>query len=115
MPLTTPTISSTIEHPSIVFLHNLPAPLEWSCPTTSGAAPAPRQGHILAVVGSKLFVHGGMAGQEIFSDLHTLDLGELLTSFPGPVQLTLQATKSCTASNEKLCESWVGDVVNSGY
>ena len=79
-----------IEHPNILYivrLYNLPAPLEWFCPTTSGAAPSPRQGHILAVVGNKLFVHGGMAGQEIFNDLHTLDLGELLASFPGPVQL----------------------------
>jgi len=50
------------------------APLEWSHPTTSGTAPSPRQGHVLAVVGSRLFVHGGMAGQEILDDLHTLDL-----------------------------------------
>ena len=71
-----------IEHPNTVCLYNLPAPLEWFCPTTSGAAPSPRQGHILAVVGNKLFVHGGMAGQEIFSDLHTLDLGELITVEP---------------------------------
>ena len=68
-------------------LHNLPAPLEWFCPTTSGAAPSPRQGHILAVVGSKLFVHGGMAGQDIFSDLHSLDLGEYLPSLSGSAQL----------------------------
>lgn len=56
------------------------APLEWSRPTTSGTAPSPRQGHVLAVVGNRLFVHGGMAGQEILDDLHTLDLGESLQS-----------------------------------
>lgn len=50
---------------------------EWSTPVTSGSSPSPRQGHVAAVVGSKLFIHGGMAGQDIFSDLHCLDLGNV--------------------------------------
>ena len=47
----------------------------WMCPPTSGKPPCPRQGHACAVVGNRLFVHGGMAGAEIFGDLHVLDLG----------------------------------------
>lgn len=49
---------------------------KWRTLDTSGTPPpSPRQGHVVAVVGSRLYVHGGMAGQEIFSDLHCLDLG----------------------------------------
>ena len=45
------------------------------CPSTSGRPPSPRQGHTCAVVGNRLFVHGGMAGSDIFGDLYVLDLG----------------------------------------
>ena len=48
---------------------------EWTTPSTSGTPPTPRQGHIVAVVGNKMFVHGGMSGQQIFSDWHVLSLG----------------------------------------
>ncbi len=48
---------------------------EWSSPCTVGTPPTPRQGHISVVVENKLLVHGGMAGQDILSDLHILDLG----------------------------------------
>lgn len=48
----------------------------WSILTTSGPTPSSRQGHVAAMVGNRLFVHGGMAGQEVLSDLHCLDLGE---------------------------------------
>ena len=49
---------------------------EWTTPPTSGTAPTPRQGHIIAVIGNRMFVHGGMSGQKIFNDLYTLNLGE---------------------------------------
>ena len=51
---------------------------EWSKPVTSGAPPSPRQGHVAAMVGSKLFIHGGMAGQDIKEDLFCLDLGQYI-------------------------------------
>lgn len=51
---------------------------EWTTPSTSGTPPTPRQGHIVAVVGKKLFVHGGMAGQQILNDLYALNVGELM-------------------------------------
>ena len=56
-------------------LHKHTDTSEWSSPCTSGAPPTPRQGHISVVVENKLLVHGGMAGQDILSDLHILDLG----------------------------------------
>ena len=51
---------------------------EWTTPSTSGTPPTPRQGHIVAVVGNRLFVHGGMSGQQIFNDWHILNLSESL-------------------------------------
>ena len=55
---------------------------EWSTPATSGSPPPTRQGHVAAVVGSKLFIHGGMVGLEILSDLYCLDLGNAVTRMP---------------------------------
>ncbi|XP_064398745.1 rab9 effector protein with kelch motifs-like isoform X2 [Halichondria panicea] len=55
---------------------------EWSSPCTSGTPPTPRQGHISVVVENKLLVHGGMAGQDILSDLHILDLDKWAWSCP---------------------------------
>ena len=57
--------------------HNYTATGEWTTPSTSGTPPTPRQGHIVAVVGNKMFVHGGMSGQQIFNDLYALNLGKL--------------------------------------
>lgn len=56
--------------------------LRWTCPPTAGRPPRPRQGHACAVVGNRLFVHGGMAGTDIFGDLHVLDLESYKWSSP---------------------------------
>uniref|UniRef100_A0A8C0EHM6 Rab9 effector protein with kelch motifs n=1 Tax=Bubo bubo TaxID=30461 RepID=A0A8C0EHM6_BUBBB len=42
------------------------ATLTWSQPDTHGDPPAPRHGHAVVAVGTKLFIHGGLAG-----DYHT--------------------------------------------
>ncbi|KAG9461884.1 hypothetical protein GDO78_015470, partial [Eleutherodactylus coqui] len=42
-------------------------------PVTSGDPPKPRHGHTITAVGSKLFIHGGMAGSSFFSDLFCID------------------------------------------
>lgn len=46
----------------------------WSVLTLLGDSPKPRHGHAMAVVGQKVFVHGGMAGSTFYDDLHVLDL-----------------------------------------
>ena len=58
---------------------------EWSSPCTVGTPPTHRQGHISVVVENKLLVHGGMAGQDILSDLHILDLGMYVSNHGKPV------------------------------
>ncbi|KAM4695999.1 rab9 effector protein with kelch motifs [Rhinophrynus dorsalis] len=49
------------------------ATMTWTQPLTSGDPPQPRHGHVIVAVGTKLFVHGGMAGSKFFSDLFSID------------------------------------------
>ncbi|XP_010876089.1 rab9 effector protein with kelch motifs [Esox lucius] len=45
----------------------------WSQPDTQGIPPPARHGHVVVAVGSKLYVHGGMAGEKLHSDMYSLD------------------------------------------
>lgn len=45
----------------------------WSQPETQGRKPAARHGHVIAAVGSKIYIHGGMAGEKFYNDLYSLD------------------------------------------
>ncbi|XP_056394469.1 rab9 effector protein with kelch motifs isoform X2 [Hyla sarda] len=47
--------------------------LTWTQPVTSGDPPKPRHGHIITAVGTKLFIHGGMAGSSFFTDMFYID------------------------------------------
>ncbi|XP_044161131.1 rab9 effector protein with kelch motifs isoform X1 [Bufo gargarizans] len=47
--------------------------LTWTQPVISGNPPKPRHGHIITAVGTKLFIHGGMAGSSFFSDMFCID------------------------------------------
>ncbi|XP_062929464.1 rab9 effector protein with kelch motifs [Mobula hypostoma] len=49
------------------------ATLSWSQIPTEGEPPAPRHGHVMVSVGSKLFIHGGLAGDKFFNDMYTID------------------------------------------
>lgn len=49
------------------------ATLRWSQKSTGGKPPAPRHGHVMVAVGSKLFIHGGLAGDRFFNDMYTID------------------------------------------
>ncbi|XP_051492984.1 rab9 effector protein with kelch motifs isoform X3 [Apus apus] len=49
------------------------ATLTWSQPDTRGDPPSPRQGHVVAAVGTKLFIHGGLAGDVFYDDLFCID------------------------------------------
>ena len=49
----------------------------WTQLECKGTTPSPRHGHLAVALNKKIFVHGGMAEAEIYSDLHVLDLGML--------------------------------------
>lgn len=51
--------------------------LTWSQPETHGSPPSPRHGHVMVAAGTKLFVHGGLAGDKFFDDLHCIDIGDM--------------------------------------
>jgi len=46
----------------------------WTQLECKGNAPSPRHGHLAVALDKKIFIHGGMAEAEIYSDLHVLDL-----------------------------------------
>lgn len=46
----------------------------WSVLKLRGDAPKPRHGHLMACVGNRLFLHGGMAGSNFYDDVHVLDV-----------------------------------------
>ncbi|XP_069571314.1 rab9 effector protein with kelch motifs [Brachyistius frenatus] len=45
----------------------------WTQPETQGRHPAARHGHIIVAVGSKIYIHGGMAGEKFHNDMYSLD------------------------------------------
>lgn len=47
----------------------------WFQPETHGRQPASRHGHVIAAVGSKIYIHGGMSGDKFFNDMYSLDSG----------------------------------------
>ncbi|KAM6296954.1 rab9 effector protein with kelch motifs [Aegotheles albertisi] len=53
------------------------ATLTWSQPDTQGDPPSPRHGHVVAAVGTKLFIHGGLAGDTFYNDLFCIDTSDM--------------------------------------
>lgn len=53
------------------------ATLTWSQPDTHGDPPSPRHGHIVVAVGTKLFIHGGLAGDVFYNDLFCIDTTDM--------------------------------------
>ncbi|XP_047380216.1 rab9 effector protein with kelch motifs isoform X1 [Sciurus carolinensis] len=51
--------------------------LTWSQPKTSGSPPSPRHGHVMVAAGTKLFIHGGLAGDKFFDDLHCINTSDM--------------------------------------
>ncbi|XP_020823209.1 rab9 effector protein with kelch motifs isoform X1 [Phascolarctos cinereus] len=51
--------------------------LSWSHPETCGEPPLPRHGHVMVALGPKLFVHGGLAGDEFYNDLYCIDTNDM--------------------------------------
>lgn len=50
-----------------------PVSSTWSQPETQGRHLSARHGHIIIAVGSKIYIHGGMAGDKFHNDMYTLD------------------------------------------
>lgn len=50
--------------------------LTWSQPETLGKPPSPRHGHVMVAVGTKLFIHGGLAGDKFYDDLYCIDISK---------------------------------------
>ncbi|NXP53939.1 RABEK protein, partial [Heliornis fulica] len=53
------------------------ATLSWSQPDTHGDPPSPRHGHVMVAVGTKLFIHGGLAGDVFYNDLFCIDINDM--------------------------------------
>ncbi|KAM4647713.1 rab9 effector protein with kelch motifs isoform 1-T1 [Amazona ochrocephala] len=53
------------------------ATLTWSQPDTHGDPPSPRHGHVMVAVGTKLFIHGGLAGDVFYNDLFCIDTTDM--------------------------------------
>nr|XP_008271528.1 rab9 effector protein with kelch motifs isoform X1 [Oryctolagus cuniculus]XP_008271529.1 rab9 effector protein with kelch motifs isoform X1 [Oryctolagus cuniculus]XP_008271530.1 rab9 effector protein with kelch motifs isoform X1 [Oryctolagus cuniculus]XP_051693093.1 rab9 effector protein with kelch motifs isoform X1 [Oryctolagus cuniculus] len=51
--------------------------LTWSQPETLGRPPSPRHGHVMVAAGTKLFIHGGLAGDTFYDDLHCIDISDM--------------------------------------
>ncbi|PNJ19613.1 RABEPK isoform 1 [Pongo abelii] len=51
--------------------------LTWSQPETLGNPPSPRHGHVMVAAGTKLFIHGGLAGDRFYDDLHCIDRSDM--------------------------------------
>ncbi|XP_027470873.1 rab9 effector protein with kelch motifs isoform X2 [Zalophus californianus] len=51
--------------------------LTWSQPETLGKPPSPRHGHVMVAAGTKLFIHGGLAGDKFYDDLHCIDISDM--------------------------------------
>jgi hypothetical protein len=47
----------------------------WSQPVLNGEHPKVRHGHVMVAVKNSIYLHGGMAGTEIFGDLWKLTIG----------------------------------------
>ena len=47
----------------------------WSQPEVSGSPPCSRHGHVSVTVGTDIYIHGGMAGTDMFDDLYKFDTG----------------------------------------
>jgi Rab9 effector protein with kelch motifs len=58
---------------SDVYFFDVPTST-WKRVKGSGVVPPPRHGHSMTVIGSRMFVFGGMAGSTFFGDLYVFDL-----------------------------------------
>lgn len=53
----------------------------WSQLDVSGSPPCARHGHVSVAVGTDIFIHGGMAGTNMYDDLYKFNTGKLNKKF----------------------------------
>lgn len=49
----------------------------WSQPDVSGSPPCARHGHVSVAVGTDIYIHGGMAGTNMFDDVYKFNTSRL--------------------------------------
>ncbi|XP_071793803.1 uncharacterized protein [Asterias amurensis] len=49
------------------------ASMAWTNPDVKGKKPTCRHGHVMVAVGNKIYLHGGMARETFFNDMHEFD------------------------------------------
>ena len=52
----------------------------WEVLSVRGDSPKPRHGHVVVAVGNKVYVHGGMSGQNFYHDMHVLNIDKMTWS-----------------------------------
>ena len=77
---------------------------EWTRAATVGPRPAPRYGHTLNIIGSRLLVFGGQVDGYYFNDLVTFDLNTL-NSPNARWELVLSVTDPPSARTGHVCLS----------
>jgi len=68
--------------------------MAWSQPETMGTTPCRRNNHTTAVVGARIFVHGGHDGTQWLDDLHVLNT-DTLTWYSPTVSGTPPSARAC--------------------
>ena len=49
----------------------------WNQPNTSGSPPCARHGHVSVADGTDIYIHGGMAGTNMFDDVYKFNTSRL--------------------------------------
>ncbi len=57
------------------FLHVILRTQTWTTITGSGFVPSPREGHTATLVGSKMYIFGGVGNGINYNDVSIFDLG----------------------------------------
>ena len=52
--------------------------MAWTNPDVKGKKPTCRHGHVMVAVGNKIYLHGGMARETFFNDMHEFDTSKFV-------------------------------------
>ena len=61
-----------------LFFTKLLASMAWTNPDVKGKKPTCRHGHVMVAVGNKIYLHGGMARETFFNDMHEFDTSKFV-------------------------------------
>ncbi|XP_077479613.1 rab9 effector protein with kelch motifs isoform X1 [Stigmatopora argus] len=57
----------------------------WTQPEMQGAKPPVRHGHVIVAVGSKIYIHGGMANNDFLDDMYSIDISNMAWQLVQPI------------------------------